>query len=185
MVTMSDGNTVPVRLPEWYCDMEQDTLLVAVRRFRTRNEVCDVEGGERIERLVRVWEEKGTSSKVILHSTTIQDLCEIYTREEVSRSMHLEDEWEGGVRWADWDAFVGEGFVVKRQKRIRQGDSFRSPPPFVESSAPSAREGTGDEPLFGIRKKGFRYNTKNLVFASIPLCVFNDACNAWSMSIKG
>ncbi|CAB1102335.1 unnamed protein product [Ectocarpus sp. CCAP 1310/34] len=98
--------------------------------------------------------------------------------------MHLEDEWEGGVRWADWDAFVGEDFVVKRQKRRRQGDSFRSPPPFVESSAPWAREDTGDEPLFGIRKKIFRYNTKNLVFASIPLCVFNDAFNAWSMSIK-
>ncbi|CAB1097496.1 unnamed protein product [Ectocarpus sp. CCAP 1310/34] len=85
MVTMSDGNTVPVWLLEWYWDMEQATLLVAVRRFRIRNEVRDVEGGERIEGLVRVWEEKGTSSKVILHSTTIQDLCEIYTREEVSR----------------------------------------------------------------------------------------------------
>lgn len=179
MFTIGVGMTVPCRLLEAYWDEESAALLLSVRRFRTRDEVRESEG---------VGNPRGSyacgRNKMVLDRETLQNVCEIYTHEEVAQSMHLNEQWDGGVRWSDWDAFVGEGFAERRPKRRRQGDQPLDSRPFVEASAPSSREGTAAEILFSIRKPGFRHNLKNLVFGSVPLCVFNDAFNAWRMSIK-
>jgi len=146
--------------------------------------VCGVEGPERSHGLVRVWEEEGLNSELVLHNSTLEGACEIYTRGEVSKDEHLKEPWAGGVRWADWDAFVGEGFVMRRTKRRRGEDNGQQPPAFVVSKTRWWHEGSRDSPLFGIRYEGFRENFKNLVFASIPLVVFNDGFNAYSMNSK-
>ena len=100
--------------------------------------------------------------------------------------MHLGEEWDGGVRWSDWVAYVGEGFAKRRPKRRRvgAGNPTHLPLPFVESSIPWSRSGTSSEPLFTTREPGFRHNVKNLPFASLPLVVMNDAFNCYQQSNK-
>lgn len=135
--------------------------------------------------MARVWEEVGPRSRMVLNSTTLQDVCEIYTREEVFQGVHLNERWEGGLRWPDWGAFVGEGIATRRQKRRRDGGPPVPARLFApKPSTPWSREGMASEPLFSIRKPGFRFNQRNLVYAGVPLCIFNDAFNAWGMSTK-
>lgn len=185
MFDIEDVGTVPCRFLELYWDLAQNVALVSVRRFRTRVEMRDVDGGERFKGLVRVWEEDGPHSKLTVRTSALQDVCEIYTRDEASLGVHFSEEWEGGVRWSDWDAYVGEGFTLRRPKRRLAGEHpSHTPPPFIETSAPWSRGGTGTEPLFSIREPGFRHNVKNLPFASLPLVAMNDAFNALLMSNK-
>jgi len=178
------GKTLPCRLLKIFWDMAVGALLVGVRQFRSRVEVRDVEGPDRCHGLVRVWEEEGPKSEVILHNSTLEGPCEIYTRGEVSRDEHIKEPWVGGTRWADFHAYIGEGFVVKRPKRMRDEDSGQQPPAFVVSNNRWWHEGSRGSPLFGIRYEGFRENFKNLVFVSTPLVVFNDAFNAYSINSK-
>lgn len=185
MFLIDDIGTVPCRVLELFWDFAQNAAMVSVRRFRTRSEMRDVDGGERFKGLVRVWEEEGPDSKLTVCTGALQDVCEIYMRDEASFGMPLNEPWEGGVRWDDWEAYVGEGFALRRPKRRLAAEHLiYSPPPFVESSAPWSREGTGTEPLFGIRKPEFRHNFKNLPFASVPFIIMNDAFNALLMSNK-
>lgn len=183
MFTIGD-RALPCRLLQIFWDEVREALLVSVRRFRSMTEVRGVEGPERYDGLARVWEEEGSKSVLVLHISSLEGACEIYTRREVSRSEHRKDPWTGGVRWEDWDAYVGEGFVVKRPKRMRDEDDGRQPPPFVVSKTRWWREGSKDSPLFGIRYDGFRENSRNLVFASLPLIIYNDGFNAFSMNSK-
>ena len=179
-----DGTTLPCRLLQIFWDMAERALLVGVRRFRSKKEVRGVEGSERCNGLVRVWEEEGPESRLVLHNSTLEGPCEIYTRSDVSRDEHIKEPWAGGVRWADWDAYVGEGFVVRRPKRRRDENIGQQPPAFVVSKTRWWHEGSKDSPLFGIRYDGFRQNFRNLVFASLPLVVYNDAFNAWSINSR-
>lgn len=183
------GMPKPCRILEMYWDCEQEAVLVSIRRFRAKPEVRNVMGRERRAGLKRLWEEHGRGCKIVVHNEDILALAEIYTADDVANSLHRKAEWEGGERCAEWGGFVGEGFATRvrsraQQKRRRGAEEAVTMPEFMASSEPWSRDGTQDEPLFGIRKPGFRHNEKNLPFVSLPLCVYNDAFNAWRMKNK-
>lgn len=178
------GRVLPCRLLQVFWDEAEEALLMSVRRFRSIKEVRGVEGPERHRGLMRVWEEEGSKSAVILHNSALEGACEIYTRGEASRSEHRKEPRAAEERWGEEDAYIGEGFVMRRPKRGRDEDNGRQTPPFAVSKTQWWHEGSRESPLFGIRYEGFRENFKNLVFASLPLIVYNDGFNAYSMNCQ-
>lgn len=152
----------------------EDALLTAVRLFHTANEVVGDGEDERREGFLRIWEEVGLASTLILPSTAVIDLCEIYFVQQLAVG-------QGQRSWAeraisDTEAYVGEGFAA-----LSRDGSLTL---YKETEVPWAPEGPLDQPLASARQEGFHLNQKNLPFASLPLVMYNDAFNAWGMDNK-
>lgn len=131
---------------------------------------------------MRVWEDCTKGNEVDLGVHDILDVREIYTLAEVTADQHLGN-CDLGVRSTSWDACVEEGFVdSSKQKRRRFGES--RPKSFKVTHSPWSKEGTPDDPLFVLRRKGFHLNHDRLLFCSAPITMCNDAFNAWGMKNK-
>lgn len=183
---MEDATAVLCRALEMYWDEAQRRVLVAVRRFRTASEVRNAGDDDKVEGLIRVWEDTSANSNSILAATAVLDLGEIYTLDEVQRGSHNTETWTEGPR-SEWGPFVAEGFVrrVNPKKRGHTGGSAAFPPSFDISETPWAREGTGaDYPLFTLRKPGFYFNRDKLPYFSAPCNWLNDAFNATRQAVK-
>lgn len=158
------------RALELFWDEDQSKVLILVRRFRTAPEVHNAGDDDTVEGLTRVWEEDGADSTTSLGATSVLDLGEIYTLDEVGQGIHNTETWAEGSR-SEWGPFVGEGFVRRlgTKKRRRTSGAAASPPAFGISDTPWAREGTADYPVFTVRKPGFYLNSKKLPFSALPV----------------
>ncbi|CAM9224271.1 unnamed protein product, partial [Hapterophycus canaliculatus] len=150
--------------------------------FRTSEEVRGVGEEETREGLVRTWEDCTIGEETVLEASDILGLAEIYTADDVAASRHCGD-WDQGERSTSWGAFVGEGFVTKSGQKRRQGDGVVWKP-FRVAAEPWSREGTAENPLFGLRREGFHTNDSNLPFFSAPVTYYNDAFNAFGLGNK-
>ncbi|CAM9711111.1 unnamed protein product [Laminaria digitata] len=137
------------------------------------------------EELLRLWGEEGPRSEIDVSCTSLLALLEMYTPEEVLMGLHHEGGRAEGVRSLEWDSCVGEGFVTKQKRRKRSRESDAAVlPPYKVTATPWLKEGTPDQPLFSIRKDGFKHNVNNLPFVSAPIVMYIDAFDAHGMGNK-
>lgn len=161
-VCVHEGVDLLCRILELFFYVERFAMVATARTFRMSAEVRGVGGQERREGLVRTWEDCTAGGEIVVEAADTLGLAEIYTADDVANGRHCGD-WDQGERTAAWDIFVGEGFVEK------SGQSGGAWKPFEVAAEPWSREGTGDNPLFGLRREGFHVNNKNLPFFSAPV----------------
>lgn len=173
---------LPFRVVELFYHEDRGEVVVTVRKFRTSVEVRDVGEGETRENLVRVWEDCTAGGETVLKPSEVLGLAEIYTADSVAAGQHL-GEWDHGERYASWGAFVGEGFAIQCGKKRRRRDEVVLKP-FEVAAEPWSKEGTAENPLFGLRREGFHVNDANLTYYSAPVIYYNDAFNAFGLGNK-
>lgn len=187
MCLFDGGARYPCRVVSQFWDEEGGVLMASVRRFRGADEVHGESQRPRThDGLRRVWEETDPQCEVDVRCTNLLALLNILTPDEVSAGLHRDQgRRAGGVRWPEWEPCVGEGFISqsKGRKRGRSSNS-EAGGRYRVTKTPWTREGTPDQPLFTIRRDGFRHNVNNLPFVSAPLVMYVDAFNAHGMGNK-
>ena len=175
------------RVMEMFWDEEEGQLAVGLRQFRTAKDVLGRHAETTWHGMKRVWEEVGARREVV-SSAAILDLCNILSRDGKSAMMQSCDRTSGN---ATSDVYVGEGFVTRRPERRRsqgqdRGGSSRDMRDlqFIVIEQRWQMGGHAKEPLVHLRNGRVHHNKENLPFAGVPIIVYTDAFNAWSMGTQ-
>ncbi|CAB1107711.1 unnamed protein product [Ectocarpus sp. CCAP 1310/34] len=161
------GTPSACRLLELFWDTASGGVVATVEGFRPVAEVRIVGQAEMRGRLVRVWEDCTAGAETQHNVAGVLGLAEIYTADEMEAGKH-DGEWHQGVRCTLWDRFLGEGFVVQARAKRRRSEED-STQKYEVTHAPWCKEGTSDDPLFVLRRKGFHLNNDILVFRTLSL----------------
>ena len=181
MVTVpGHDNTMPCRILGLRWDEGRGGMTASLRRFRFVEEVTRTYS-ERYQGLLRVWEELG-GEELLLPTSSIRDLCCIYSRADVNAGGHI-GPWAEGELPSGGQRFVGEGFV-KERKFLRDPKRIRSGGNYALSHVPWEREFTPDGPLFSIRKAGYFHNRDSLPAVMWGLVEYIDKFNCVSLNTK-
>lgn len=118
-----DPPQVPCRIVRSVVDEELRTLVVTVRRFRNAYEVLGIDHENAAfftaGTLVRVWEELGADSEVVLRDPRqALDLIEVFNRADVTDQAHTRP-WQGEGQRRDGWSFFGEGFVERKGNKFQ------------------------------------------------------------------
>lgn len=170
---------VPCRIVRSAIDEDLRTLVVVVRRFRNANEVLGVDHDSPSfvakGTLVRVWEEVGPSSEVVLRDPCRRalDLIEVFSETDVSDGAHQRP-WRGEGQRRDGWSFYGEGFVE------RKGNKFHRKKYGNERGW--RRAGSEEEKYPNMRSPEVNHNTLNLRYISLPFGLWVDDFNVWRLA---
>lgn len=168
---------VPCRVVRSFFDEQTRRLVVGVRCFRNANEVLGVPHDHadfvKHERLVRVWEELGPTSEVLLCDVgQVLDRIEVFTSADVAGGAHVRP-WQGeGERRHGW-SFFAEGFVqLKSNKFVR----------LSRRNKDWRRAGSEEENYPDMRRQEVIHNTLRLKFLSFLVGLWVDEFNVFNIT---
>ena len=167
----ADQNAQPCRVVNMYWSTDEQTVVTTVRPFRLPPQVdsASTDIFRRGTGLRRMWEQDSGDDDVVIKTTALKDLCEVYARDEVDRSLNEHKLKEPPRLRGEEKAFIAEGFVRRNTKppvptgsRASGPKRGRRAPPstaprrwfdFKVSYAPWRKEGRPDDPRFSLRKE--------------------------------
>ena len=159
-----------------FYDKADGAVRLTLRRLRECNEVYGDASNRGIYRGVRcVWEEVGEGSHFLATPDHLDDLCAVFTQQEVDEGLHLQNQLEERAC-----TLMGAGYFERRKRR--RGQHERGPAYCPKRQTEWSREGGPGEHFLDMRNPQMNLNVDNLPYASMPLVWYFDKYNAMGMN---